>query len=105
LPARLPELTLSTQERHNLFMAVKEALNNVLKHSGATEVRISLVSAGGKLILTVADNGRGFSADPAPASGNGLANMRQRLERIGGRLSLETRPGQGTEIKMEAEGR
>lgn len=104
LPARLPELTLSTQARHNLFMAVKEALNNVLKHSHATEVRISLVSAGGKLIITVADNGRGFATNPVPDSGNGLANMRQRLERIGGRLSLESRPGQGTEIEMEAEG-
>jgi signal transduction histidine kinase len=104
LPAALPEMTLSTQERHNLFMAVKEALNNVLKHARATEVRISLVSTGDKLIITVADNGHGFATDPAPASGNGLANMRQRLERIGGRLSLESRPGQGTEIKMEAEG-
>jgi signal transduction histidine kinase/streptogramin lyase len=104
LPARLPELKLSTQERHNLFMAVKEALHNVLKHSQATEVRIRLVSTGGRLIINVADNGRGFATDPAPDSGNGLNNMRQRLERIGGRLSLESRPGHGTEIKMEAEG-
>lgn len=104
LPAHLPELTLSTQERHNLFMAVKEALTNVLKHSRATEVRISLVSAGGKLTITIADNGCGFATEPVPDSGNGLANMRQRLERIGGRLSLESRPGGGTEIRMEAEG-
>jgi signal transduction histidine kinase len=85
-------------------MAVKEALHNVLKHSQATEVRIRLVSTGGRLIINVADNGRGFATDPAPDSGNGLNNMRQRLERIGGRLSLNSRPGQGTEIKLEAEG-
>ena len=103
LPPRLPELTLSTQERHNLFMATKEALNNVIKHAHATEVRIGLTLDGGKLILTVADNGCGFAADPPPDSGNGLANMRQRLERIGGHLSLKSQPGAGTEIKMEAE--
>lgn len=104
LPPRLPALKLSTQERHNLFMAVKEALNNVIKHSGATEVRVSLSSSGGKLNLTVADNGRGFVTEPLPGDGNGLGNMRQRLERIGGRLTLQSQPGQGTEIRMEADG-
>lgn len=104
VPTRLPELKLSTQERHNLFMAVKEALNNVLKHAQATEVRVGLLSAGEKVIITIADNGRGFVTDIRPAAGNGLTNMRARLERIGGRLHLESRPGLGTEIKMEAEG-
>ncbi|MSU58892.1 MAG: hypothetical protein EXS35_12125 [Pedosphaera sp.] len=104
LPARLPERTVSTQERHNLFMAVKEALNNVLKHAHATEVRIGLAVAGSRLIITVADNGRGFATDPLPKTGDGLVNMKQRLERIGGRLVLESKPGSGTEITMEAEG-
>jgi signal transduction histidine kinase len=104
LPARLPERPLSTAERHNLFMAVKEALNNILKHAGATEVRIGLALADGKLAITIADNGCGFRPDQARSSGNGLANMKQRLERIGGQLVLETQPGVGTRIKMEAGG-
>jgi signal transduction histidine kinase len=104
VPARLPELTLSTQERHNLFMAVKEALNNVSKHARATEVRIGLASTGSQLIITIADNGSGFDPDRVAESGNGLGNMRQRLERIGGKLTLKSQPGVGTEIKLEAEG-
>jgi signal transduction histidine kinase len=104
LPARLPERPLSTAERHNLFMAVKEALNNVLKHASATEVRIGLALTDGKLAITIADNGCGFLPDQARSSGNGLANMKQRLKRIGGQLVLETEPGVGTRIKMEAGG-
>lgn len=106
LPARLPELPVSTQERHNLFMAVKEALNNILKHARATEVRISLVVADSdKLSLTISDNGRGFdTANPGPFR-NGLDNMRQRLARIGGSLTMESTPNGGTTIKMEANGK
>jgi signal transduction histidine kinase len=103
LPAGLPEWPLSTEKRHNLFMAVKEALNNVLKHAGATEVRIGLAVINAKLVITIADNGSGFLAEQARASGDGLANMKQRLERIGGRLVVETQPGAGTKIRMEAD--
>jgi signal transduction histidine kinase len=105
LPARLPELPLSTAERHNLFMAVKEALNNVIKHAGATEVRISLAVTDTKLTITIIDNGRGFVPDAPHAAGNGLDNMKQRLERIGGRLRLESKPGDGTTVRMEANGK
>ena len=104
LPAGLPERTLSTEERHNIFMAVKEALNNVLKHAHATEVRISLASAGNRLIITITDNGRGFVTDPLPTTGDGLVNIQSRLKQIGGRMALRSTPGEGTEIKLEANG-
>jgi len=102
LPARLPDYYISTEERHNLFMVVKEALNNILKHAAATEVRISLAVAESKLIIVITDNGRGFSPAGVNGSGDGLANMKQRIERIGGRLSLESNLGTGTMIKVEA---
>jgi len=102
LPARLPDLPLSTEERHNLFMAFKEALNNVLKHAGATEVRIGLAVRGDKLILSISDNGRGFVLNGSPSSGNGLSNMKNRLGQIGGLLNLESTPGTGTKVEMEA---
>ena len=101
LPARLPDYPISTEERHNLFMVLKEALNNVLKHSEATEVRISLV-AEPNLTITIADNGRGFVSDIVPAGRNGLANMRQRTARIGAQLELESSPGAGTKITVTA---
>ena len=103
VPARLPDHPMSTQQRHNLFMAVKEALNNVLKHAGATEARIGLALTDAKLIITIADDGCGFSADKPQGSGDGLENMKQRLGRIGGQLVLDSLPGGGTRIRMEVE--
>jgi ligand-binding sensor domain-containing protein/two-component sensor histidine kinase len=102
VPAQLPDWPMSTEARHNLFMAVKEALNNVLKHSAATEVQVGLAVTEGRMAITIADNGRGFDLTAVRPGGNGLENMRQRLERIGGRLVLESQPGQGTRIRMEA---
>jgi signal transduction histidine kinase len=83
-------------------MAVKEAMNNVLKHAGATEVRISLALAEGGLTFIVADNGRGFHLNGEHRTGDGLINMQKRLAQIGGRLVLESEPGRGTNVKMEA---
>jgi len=93
--------------RHNLFLAVKEALHNVAKHAGATEVRLTLTLAKDGFAWEVADNGRGFvSGEPAPsspdrlASGNGLANMRRRLADIGGHCEVQSAPGAGTRVKF-----
>ena len=54
VPAELPDDSISTEDRHNLFMAVKEAFNNVLKHSSATEVRVGLTVADDLLTITIA---------------------------------------------------
>jgi signal transduction histidine kinase len=101
VPAKLPDYPMSTQQRHNLFMAVKEAMNNVLKHARATDVRVGLAMADSRLTITIADNGCGFSLEKPPASGDGLENMKQRLARIGGQLVLDSKPGGGTRIQME----
>lgn len=103
-PAQLPAWPMSTEARHNLFMAVKEALNNVLKHAAATEVQVGLTAAEGKMTITIADNGVGFDPGQVRSGANGLDNMRERLNRIGGRLGLESQPGQGTCIRIEAKG-
>ena len=102
VPAQLPDRPISTEARHNLFMSVKEALNNILKHSRATEARLGLAAAEGRMTITIVDNGCGFVLDPARGKGNGLGNMAQRLAKIGGRLVLESEPGRGTRIQMEA---
>ncbi len=102
LPARLPDMPLSTEERHNLFMAFKEALNNVLKHAGATEVRIGLTLRADRLMISITDNGCGFTSNGSHSSGNGLTNMKNRLKQIGGVLNLESKPGAGTKLEMEA---
>ena len=105
VPAELPDHAISTEERHNLFMAVKEAFNNVLKHSAATEVRVGLTVVGNLLTISIADNGKGVSSNMTGPAGDGLANMKQRLQRIGGRFAFRSTPGQGTTITLEARGK
>jgi PAS domain S-box-containing protein len=82
-----------------LFRVVQEGLNNVVKHSGAREVRVQLTGTGDALLLTIADAGRGF--DEATATGQrglGLASMRERLHSINGELTLRSHPGHGATI-------
>jgi len=105
VPAELPDHPISTEERHNLFMAVKEAFSNVLKHSAATEVRVGLTVAGNSLTISIADNGKGVSPNPTAPAGDGLVNMKQRLQKIGGRFAIRSVPGQGTNITLEARGK
>jgi signal transduction histidine kinase len=96
---RLPDHRLTAAARHNLFLAVKEALNNAAKHSGASEVCLRIQCPADELCLEVSDNGRGF--DPAAAGpGDGLRNMRQRLAAVGGRTEIVSRPGQGTSVRF-----
>jgi signal transduction histidine kinase len=99
MPARFPAGNLSAEVRHNLFLAFKEALNNALRHGQPGEVRIGMALEQEHIILTVADDGRGFSQPDR--AGHGLANMRKRVERLGGRFSLESEPGHGTRVRFE----
>ncbi|HXG46476.1 MAG TPA: sensor histidine kinase, partial [Methylomirabilota bacterium] len=97
-PANPPAIRLPAEMRHNLFLVAKEALNNVVKHSGATEVWLRLSIEDSILILTVKDNGRGFGPDDVSAERNGLSNMRRRVETLGGEFTVSSRTGAGTTI-------
>ncbi|HVM49648.1 MAG TPA: histidine kinase [Candidatus Acidoferrum sp.] len=99
LPPSLPECSIPTEIRNDIFLAVKEALNNVHKHARAAEVLLAVGAQDSALHIRIEDNGRGFSPGDASVR-NGLANMRKRLERIGGAFTLESRPGGGTRIRM-----
>jgi ligand-binding sensor domain-containing protein/signal transduction histidine kinase len=100
MPTDLPRLPLRADVRHNVFLAIKEALNNVLKHSGASEVWLRLKLLDASVCVEVEDNGRGFNADSAATAGNGLKNMQSRLAECGGRRELASAPGQGTRIRF-----
>jgi ligand-binding sensor domain-containing protein/signal transduction histidine kinase len=101
MPVEMP-LALPAEVRHDLFLAVKEAFNNILKHSRATEVRVRVSEAAGEVQIVIEDNGRGFDlhAGVNGRQGNGLKNMRERIEGLGGRFELISAPGQGTKIKF-----
>jgi signal transduction histidine kinase/ligand-binding sensor domain-containing protein len=108
LPSEVPPCRLSADVRHNLFCAVKEALHNVLKHAKASRVRITIEVHPSKLAVTINDDGQGFeTADifkasgngkPAMHTGDGLLNMRERLEAVSGGCVIESAQGQGTTV-------
>jgi len=100
VPADLPERPISTEARHQLFLAVKESLNNVVRHSDASEVWLRLRCENGELGVAVEDNGRGLSASPPNSGHNGLLNLRNRIERLGGRFEVESEPGKGTKVRF-----
>jgi len=98
---------LAEEMELNLFRIAQEALNNVAKHAQATHVTITLVATERQIRLIVNDNGRGMVvADPADAEqsqGWGLLIMHERAEAIGGRFTVQSKPGEGTTIMVEVE--
>lgn len=90
--------------REELLAVAGEAVHNSVKHAGASRVEITLGEDGGELDLVVSDDGRGFSlpdgAQPAGGGQYGLAGMRERAARVGGRLRVDTGPGLGTRVSM-----
>jgi signal transduction histidine kinase/ligand-binding sensor domain-containing protein len=108
VPAELPVQPLSSQARHHIFLAVQEALANILKHSRATRAKIAISVRDSAFEIAISDNGAGFdpvsgelnSADSAAGFCNGLRNMRQRLAELDGRFFLESVPGKGTTVRF-----
>lgn len=98
LPDHPPERPVSAELRHGLFLIVKEALNNVVRHAQATEVRLEISIGAAMLDLLIADNGRGIEKEPDDPSADGLRNMRQRARELNAEFKIESAPGAGTKI-------
>lgn len=92
--------TLTIAQEHALFRAVQEAVANVVRHSSATVLRVSL-RYGLVTYVIVEDNGTGFASDDIASTSNGLAMMRTRLKRVGGRFEIESTPGAGTRLTIQ----
>lgn len=82
-----------------LFRIVQESLTNVARHANATRVKIDLVAEGGKLVLTINDNGQGIQNN-AKQGGIGLVSMRERANSIGAQFNIISDPGVGTTIEV-----
>jgi len=95
-----PGLVLNAPRRHELFLAFKEALTNVVKHAGATEVRVRIASTDAELTVEVEDDGRGLGAGDGRPAGDGVANMKARMEKIGGRCEIAARNRGGTTVTL-----
>jgi len=101
LPPELPARPLTADVRRHLYLAFKEALTNAIRHARATEVRVSLAVEDSAVVVDVADNGAGIPDRVDPA-GNGLGNMRERMQAARGTLEVETGPDRGTRIRFRA---
>jgi signal transduction histidine kinase len=99
VPTGLPGLSVRAEVRHNVFLAIREGFNNVLKHSGATEVWLRLRHEDLTAVVEIQDNGKGFDAGQV-ARGNGLENMSSRLAESGGRAEVRSNPGKGTTVRF-----
>ena len=99
IPVEFPPITLDGKLRHDLFLAVKEALHNIVRHSGATEVRFGLELAAGVLKIVICDNGSGFQTS-VEHEGHGVKNLSDRLKTLGGACQIDSAIGLGTTITL-----
>jgi len=109
LPDSFPAFTVASPVRYQIHLVIKEALHNAVKHAAATQIHFGLEMSGNELCLHVSDDGQGFDLNAAPPpldsqpssnTGNGLVNMRQRVESLGGKWELKSAPNQGTRITI-----
>lgn len=99
-PAQSDECIVDSRQRHQLFLAFKEALTNIVRHSHATEVLLEVQLENHELQLTVADNGRGLPLEERTDEMDGVANMRARMEKLGGRFEISSGSASGTTLKF-----
>ncbi|MES2657952.1 MAG: ATP-binding protein [Verrucomicrobiota bacterium] len=92
---------LDSRMRHEIFLAFKEALNNIVRHSGAKVVHLTIEVAAGSLIIFVADDGCGFDRSVILPGSDGLRNMEERIRSVRGTCLIETTPGGGTSIQFK----
>jgi signal transduction histidine kinase len=104
VPAELPNSTISPEIRHNVFLAAKEAITNVVRHAKASAASLRLKLEPARFTLEIEDNGRGVAhLDPnAPQTRNGLRNMSKRMEDIGGSFSIAPGSDGGTVVRLSA---
>jgi signal transduction histidine kinase len=99
-PEEMPGRALSVEVRRNVYLVVREALHNVVKHSGATRVDFRLSIFDFRFSISIKDDGKGFKPEKLEFPGNGLVNMKKRMNDIGGEVLINSKPGLGTEIEL-----
>ncbi|HTI98068.1 MAG TPA: ATP-binding protein [Dongiaceae bacterium] len=98
--AEMEAATLDLPVRRSLLMAIKEALNNAVKYSAATELRLQISRHGQRLIVVVQDNGQGFDPVNPKSERNGLTNMLHRMKELGGHCHIHSQPGHGCRVEF-----
>lgn len=100
LDEEMPDFPFDLVRRRNLFLAVKEAIHNAVRHSGAGELVLRIARRGNAIVVTIEDNGKGFEPALRNREGNGLSNMMKRAEDAGGTCSIVSRPAAGCRVVL-----
>jgi signal transduction histidine kinase len=100
IPDHIPNITLSGEKRRNIFLCVKESLNNVVKHSKASKVKITFEFTDSVIVIIISDNGLGIDKQKLREFGNGLTNMKKRMEGIDGEFHIENKNGTTSVLSM-----
>lgn len=100
-----PELPIAAEVRRNIYMIFKEAINNVMRHSGADTLWLSIAQTDGRLMITLTDNGKGLpsSGNGSSRGGNGLNNMKKRAEDLQAELAFTPNPSGGLKVHFSIE--
>lgn len=101
LPDDPPEMEVASDVRHHVFLVLKEALTNIVRHAQARTVRIEIRCALDSLQISLDDDGCGFAPPAGDSQGDGLRNMRRRMAAVGGEFALESKPGTGTRLQLK----
>jgi signal transduction histidine kinase len=94
------ECSFPSDVQFALYRIAQEGLNNAVKHAHARQIRLGLYCQPGRVTLGISDNGRGFDSEQVRPGHFGLSIMRERAQAIGAEFTLETEPGEGTEITV-----
>jgi signal transduction histidine kinase len=89
--------------RRNLFLVLKESLNNILKHAGATSIQVAFLLNKNQFRFTIADDGKGLENGKQHAFGNGLINMKHRIAQVNGKMEMISAPGEGMKIIIDGQ--
>jgi signal transduction histidine kinase len=100
LAGSFPQIQLDSERRHHLLMAINEAINNIMKHSGARVAHLALAVRNSCLEATIEDDGCGFDPAAVATGRNGLENIRRRMRSSGGRAAITSTPGSGTRVHL-----
>ncbi len=101
-PEHFSAVKLSEEQRRNIFLTVKESFNNIAKHAYCNHITVTIAETTGEILLQISDDGKGFDVNRVRLFANGLRNMQNRIEQVGGQYSIVSKPGGGTitEIKF-----
>lgn len=101
-PEQFSAAKLSEEQRRNIFLTVKESFNNIAKHAWCNQITVTIRETADEIVLQINDDGKGFDVNHVRLFANGLRNMQNRIEQVGGTYTIVSNPGAGTltEIKF-----